>query len=108
MNFFRRNQPDPIPEPEGVYPVAMPYRWEAWVGQRIARCETDPDTNRTTIVLDDGRGATFTADGYWFMEKDAPHKHVFDSDLGEQATYFGHLLCSCGKSLIYKVPVGGA
>ena len=47
--------PDPIPEPEGVYP--------------------------------------------------AVHKHVFDSDLGEQATYFGHLVCTCGKSMMYQTPV---
>jgi hypothetical protein len=27
------------------------------------------------------------------------------AELGEQATYFGHLLCACGKSMMYEVPV---
>ena len=32
--------------------------WEAWIGQKIVRCESGPDGS-TYIQLEDGRGAMF-------------------------------------------------
>lgn len=37
-----------------------PYVWEAWVGQKIVRCESLDDA--TTIILEDGRGIKFWLD----------------------------------------------
>jgi hypothetical protein len=44
------------------------YVWEAWIGQKIVRCQTSGDT--TTIVLEDGRGIqTQLKDTLWFTVK---------------------------------------
>ncbi len=34
------------------------HTWEAWIGQRIERCESFPD-GRTYVELEDGRGCIF-------------------------------------------------
>ena len=42
--------------------------WEAWIGQKVARCESEDGS--TVIVLEDGRGVKFFSDpGLYFTLK---------------------------------------
>jgi hypothetical protein len=45
--------------------MEQPYVWEAWIGQKIARCESNGEA--TVIVLEDSRGAIFWTGGNGYL-----------------------------------------
>lgn len=49
--------------------------WDAWVGEVITQIYTDENTGVITIVIENGRGATFKATGKYFTTKD-PYAEV--------------------------------
>lgn len=51
--------------PERTQAEERSHTWDAWIGQKIVKCESFDD-GRTRIVLEDGRGAIFSQPMMYF------------------------------------------